>query len=192
VHDALRQREESLRGRRKEPAGSNDFGLGYALKKVARLHEELHDYKRAEPLWREALPLLKTDENDLADVQASFGRCLLHTGKPAEAEPVLRQCLAIREKKGPDGWETFLIKSLLGTALLEQKKYADAEPLLLASSEGMQNALPAIGAERQSRRIDNAERLVQLYEAMNKKDNADAWRRKLQEVKKAVKTPVKP
>lgn len=160
--------------------------------RLKRLHEKLHEYERAEPLWREALPLLKSNENVLVDVQASFGRCLLHMGKPAEAETVLRHCLMLREKKGPDDWETFLTKFLLGTALLDQKKYAEAELLLLAGFEGMKKTLGVADAERQNRLIENAERLVQRYEAMNKKDKADIWRKKLQEAKKAAKKPAKP
>jgi len=49
----------------------------------------------------------------------------------------LKECLAIREKKEPNNWRTFNTKSMLGGALLGQKNYADAEPLLLAGYEGM-------------------------------------------------------
>ena len=36
----------------------------------------------------------------------------------AEAEPLLRECLAIRERTQADAWTTFNTKSLLGGALL--------------------------------------------------------------------------
>jgi eukaryotic-like serine/threonine-protein kinase len=55
----------------------------------------------------------------------------------AEAEPLLRECLVIREKMQPDAWITFDTKSMLGGALLGQKKYAESEPLLLSGLEGM-------------------------------------------------------
>jgi len=42
----------------------------------------------------------------------------------------MSECLAIRAKKEPDAWTTFNTKSLLGGALLGQKKYGAAEPLL--------------------------------------------------------------
>jgi hypothetical protein len=44
---------------------------------------------------------------------------------------VLRESLALREKKKPDAWTRFNTKSMLGGALLRQKNYADAEPLLI-------------------------------------------------------------
>jgi eukaryotic-like serine/threonine-protein kinase len=62
---------------------------------------------------------------------------LLQQEKRAEAEPVIRQSLAIRQKMQPDAWTTFNTRSLLGGAILGQKSYADAEPLLLAGYEGM-------------------------------------------------------
>ena len=62
---------------------------------------------------------------------------LLHEKKPAEAELKLRECLTIRQKIQPDDWTTFDTKSLLGEALLDQKKFAEAEPLLLSGYEGM-------------------------------------------------------
>ena len=37
----------------------------------------------------------------------------------------------------PDDWLTFNARSLLGGSLLGQKKYAEAEPLLLSGYEGM-------------------------------------------------------
>ena len=54
----------------------------------------------------------------------------------ADAEPILRECLAIREKTQPDVWSTFNTKSMLGGALLGRKKYAEAEPLLIGATRG--------------------------------------------------------
>ena len=65
-----------------------------------------------------------------------IGLGLLEQKKWTEAEPLLRECLDIREKTQPDVWTTFNTKSLLGGALLGQKKYAEAEPLLMAATRG--------------------------------------------------------
>src|SRR5580704_10689867 len=58
---------------------------------------------------------------------AALGLNLLRQEKGTEAEPLLRECLTIRDKIEPDDWRTFNTKSMLGAALLGQKKYADAE-----------------------------------------------------------------
>ena len=57
--------------------------------------------------------------------------------RPAQAESLAREALAILEKQRPDDWFTFDTRSLLGGGLLGQQKYADAEPLLLQGYEGM-------------------------------------------------------
>ena len=81
---------------------------------------------------------------------AQIGLSLLQQKKWTEAEPLLRECLAIREKTQPDVWSTFNTKSLLGGALLGQKKYAEAEPLLLAGYEGMKQREKTIPPQARS------------------------------------------
>jgi len=99
--------------------------------------------------------------------------------KYAEAEPPIRECLAIREKMQPDSWLTFNAKSLLGGCLLGQKQFARAEPLLLAGYQGMKQREAKIPARGKIRWTEALERLVQLYDAWGKKDEADKWRKEL-------------
>ena len=74
---------------------------------------------------------------------------------------------------------------MLGGALLGQKKYADAEPLLLAGYEGMKQREKTIPPQDKDLRLREAlERLVQLYEATDKKDEAAKWRKELDTQKK--------
>src|SRR5271157_1117852 len=80
---------------------------------------------------------------------------LLAQKKWTESEPLLRECLAVREKKETDDWRTFNTKSMLGGALLGQKKYAEAEPLLLAGYEGIkkqEKTMPPRGNTRTPKR----------------------------------------
>jgi hypothetical protein len=106
---------------------------------------------------------------------------LLRTHQPAEAEKVLRECLAIREKNEPDAWTTFHARSMLGEALLHQKNYADAEPLLVQGYEGLNQGETKIPAHlRQVRLTEGLERLVRLYDGWVKPEQADQWRKKLE------------
>ncbi len=102
---------------------------------------------------------------------------------------MLREGLAVREKTQPDAWQTFNTKSLLGGALLGQKKYADAEPLLLAGYEGMKQREKTIPEQGKVRIPEAIERLVQLYEATGKKDDAAKWRKELAAAKATEKNP---
>jgi serine/threonine protein kinase len=102
---------------------------------------------------------------------------LLRQKKWADAEPVLRDLWAIRQKQIPDSWLTFNTQSLLGGALIGQKKYAEAEPLLVEGYQGMkarEKTIPRTGGAEL--RIPVAlDRLVALYTALNKPDEAKKW-----------------
>jgi eukaryotic-like serine/threonine-protein kinase len=121
---------------------------------------------------RKALPKASPQ---LAGLLAQLGLTLLEQKKGAEAEPLIRESLAIREKTQPDAWSTFNAKSMLGGALLGQKKYADAEPLLLAGYEGMKKREKTIPPQGRVRLTEAVERLVQLYEATGKPDEVKKW-----------------
>ncbi len=68
-------------------------------------------------------------------------------------------------------------------ALLGQKRYADAEPLLLAGYEGMRQREKMIPEQGKIRLLRAVERLVQLNEATGKKDEAARWRKELEAIK---------
>ncbi len=111
---------------------------------------------------------LPKDSPQLAGMLASIGLAFLEQKKWTEAEPILRECLAIREKIQTNSWSTFNTQSSLGGALLGQKKYADAEPLLLKGYSGMkqrEKIIPPQGAMRLPESID---RLIELYTATKK------------------------
>jgi eukaryotic-like serine/threonine-protein kinase len=93
--------------------------------------------------------------------------------------------LDIRQRIQPDDWTTFDAKSMLGEALLDQKKYADAEPLLLSGYEGLKQHEAKIPSQEKIHRTKALERLVQLYEAWGKNDKAAKWRKEPQAAKAA-------
>jgi hypothetical protein len=111
------------------------------------------------------------DESWLPGVSLS----MLETSRFKAAELMLRELLANREKSQPDNWTTFNVKSLLGGALLGQKKYADAEPLLLAAYEGMKQQEKTVPPQGQDRLPEALDRLIELYTATNKPDEVKKW-----------------
>src|SRR5262245_29217752 len=140
--------------------------------------------ERAEQLWRElvAFWLEKAGENSpqYARELNSLGMNLIEQGRGAEADPILRQCHRIRQKAEADVWTTFNTSSLLGAALLDQKKYAEAEPLLVAGYEGMKAREAKIPALGKPRLIESLERLVRLYDEWAMPDRSEEWRNKLE------------
>jgi hypothetical protein len=120
---------------------------------------------------------LPKDSPQLAGELARFGHLLLQSHAFSEAEPLLRECLAIREKHIPDSWYTFNAQSMLGGALLGQKKNAEAEPLLVKGYEGMKIRAPTIPQQGggELRLPEAVDRLIELYEALDKPDEVKKW-----------------
>ncbi len=145
---------------------------------------------RRSPLLREVLEAnratLPKDSPELAGQLALFSQTLLTLKAWDEAEPLIREALTIREAKAPDDWRTFNTKSMLGGALLGQKKLAEAEPLLLDGYRGMMEREASIPAAGNTRIPEALERLVQLYEATGNAVEAAAWRSKLEAARAAL------
>src|SRR5262249_2407189 len=130
--------------------------------------------------------LAASDNLSLAAVLSRVGRTLLQAQEAAEAEPLLRECLAIRSMRDPNDWTAYEARSLLGDALLARQKYTEAEPLLLQGYDGMkQRQTRFLLTEDRHRLIEATERIVHLYEATNQPRKAKEWRAKLAECEKA-------
>jgi len=65
---------------------------------------------------------------------------------------------------------------MLGGALLGQKKYAEAEPLLVEGYEGMKQRETQIPPPGKVRLPEAADRLVELYVALGKSEESAKWR----------------
>jgi serine/threonine protein kinase/Tfp pilus assembly protein PilF len=105
---------------------------------------------------------------------------LQHRQYPA-AETYLRECLTIREKKLPGDWVLFNTKSMLGGALAGQKKFEEAEPLLLEGYSGMKEREAKIPANAKVRLTEALQRLVDIYTAWDKPEEAVKWQAVLKE-----------
>ncbi len=97
---------------------------------------------------------------------------LNHTG---EAESLIRQCIAIREKSlNADDWKLANARSHLGRCLAKQAKFAEAEVLLLQGYDDLTKA-----KDTPPKRVGEAlAPIVQLYEAWGRPAEAEAWRQR--------------
>ena len=107
------------------------------------------------------------------------------------AETYLRDCLTIGEKKLPDPGAPglFNTKSMLGGALAGQKKFQEAEPLLVEGYSGMKDREANIPPAVKTRLPEAIRRLVDLYTAWEKPDDAAKWRKELEASKVAETKP---
>jgi hypothetical protein len=184
---------EQALAKRKEKLGPDHPHTLITMNNLAAAYQDAGRLAEAVPLFEQALakqreklgphhPHTLISMNNLA---AAY----LKNGDSAEAERILRDCLALRQQKQPDAWMTFDTQFRLGSSLLGQKKYAEAEPLLLAGYEGMKQREASIPANAKKYLTESLERLVQLYDAWGKPDQAKEWRQKLEQPKTPTKGP---
>jgi tetratricopeptide (TPR) repeat protein len=152
---------------------------------------------KAELIHREALSLARkqfgTDDIRLTGRLEFMSSNLARQMKYAEAEASLRESLTIRAKHEPDVWTTFKVRSMIGEQLLFQKKYREAEPLLLEGYEGMKQRTQTPAAMAfNSPSFDQCMReaigrLIRLFEGWDKPDETAKWRTELEAYQKSQK-----
>jgi tetratricopeptide (TPR) repeat protein len=171
--------KQALAGERKAFGSERKNMLVSMLARLQITYAELKRWEEASDVLRQRIDLLSNNSQPLMRARdlALLGMYQSHQRKFVDAESNYRECLAIREKIQPDAWTTFNIKSMIGAALLGQKKYVEAEPLLLAGYTGMKDREKTIpksgGAEL--RLPEALDRLIQLYTETNKPDEVKKW-----------------
>jgi tetratricopeptide (TPR) repeat protein len=150
---------------------------------MCKYFEKLKQFERAEDWRRKWIAFAKAR---VGAESPKYGRALVPLGanlvaqkKYFEAESILRESRAILETKESELWRTSTLKSLLGAAVLGQEKYLEAESLLLQGYEGLRQSEEKFPSEAKLPLIETVERLVQLYDAWGKPEEAEKWRAKL-------------
>jgi len=162
--------------------GLDRSGALETVSDFASMHQRQGKYALAETYAAKALAgqrhNLGSDSTDTMVAAADLALAYESQGKFVESEPLAREALEFYRKKQPDDWQRFRAESLLGASLAGQKKYAEAEPLLLEGYQGM-----VARKERMAvpdwYHLDRAhEWLVQLYVAWGKPGEAAEWKKK--------------
>jgi non-specific serine/threonine protein kinase/serine/threonine-protein kinase len=158
-----------------------DHQYTYTIRRnQALLYQAQKKHDRAERLLAELLASRRRldgpDNPRVATLLAELGESILEQGRAAEAEPLLRESLRIREAKQSDSWLRFWTQSLLGACLAGQKQYAEAEPLLLAGYEGVRKRARTMPADARKDLTVAKERIVGLYTAWGRPEQAARWR----------------
>lgn len=137
-------------------------------------------WENAEAWRRKWILIVKEKDGAESETYAAqldgLGRNLLRQEQWTDAESALRECLALRIDSEADNWSTYDTMSGLGTALMKQKKNVEAEKMLVEGCNGLkarQDSIPPAEASRLTEAID---RLIEMYEALHKVEEAQKWR----------------
>jgi tetratricopeptide (TPR) repeat protein/tRNA A-37 threonylcarbamoyl transferase component Bud32 len=166
----------------KRPGGAHPLTLE-CRNNLAAVYESLGRYREAEELEVGTLARrrqgVKPQSPVLAPDLSALGRNLLCQRRWSEAEPLLRESVAILDKATPDDWSHYDALSMLGDSLTGEHRYSQAEPPLLAGYEGIIARRDHVPAAQRSRVCEAAERVVRLYEVWNKPQEAALWKSKV-------------
>ncbi len=136
-------------------------------------------YSEAETLMREALVIdraaLGNDHPSVALTLVFLSDTLTRAGRQREAEQVAREALTINiHRLGPDHPRTKDAQGALGIALAKQRRWPEAEELLLKYGALLESSKSDVEGD-----FDKVARLiVEMYEAWGKPEKAAEWRRK--------------
>ncbi len=171
--------EEALALRRKTQ-GSEHPDYAFTLANYADSLVVLGQYDRAAPMAREVLALRGKTLDDshpmVAFSMSLLGRALGPLGQLDEAERWIRESYALRARTLPKGhWLLASSRSTLAAHLTLARRFREAEALLLPAERELTTAL----GEQAPSVIDARRRLVDLYTAWQRPDDAGAWRAKL-------------
>jgi hypothetical protein len=160
--------------------GLEEYGTFYTLSYMASMYQLEGKYGLAETDAAQALAGLRhrlgPDHPNTTAAAADLALAYQSQGKFAGSEPLAREVEATEKTKRPDNWLRFWAESLLGASLAGEKKYAEAEPLLLEGYRGMLARKDLMSAPDRCH-MDSAHAwIIQLYDAWGKPDKAAEWK----------------
>jgi tetratricopeptide (TPR) repeat protein len=154
----------------------------YTLSGFASMYQHQGKYALAETYAARALAgrrhALGPEHPDTMSSAADLALAYLSQGKFTESEPLAREAWELDRKKQPDDWQGFRAETLLGASLAGQKKYAEAEPLLLEGYQGMVAQKDRMTVPDWYHLDLAREWIVQLYQAWGKPEKAAEWKKK--------------
>ncbi len=132
------------------------------------------------------------DKNLSTACLAMYGLRLLEREQWSDAEPIIRECLAIREGADPSNWTTSNTRSMLGGSLLGQKKYVEAKSFLEQGYAELVEHLKSTSVLRLREAIHQRTRdcvgwLIKLCDETNDTGQKEKWTKILSELNEEFK-----
>ena len=157
--------------------GDSHLWLGDNLRLQANTFYQQNKLEQAQSKVKETLRIYRTNTSaqyiNYPTALTIEGLILNKMGKSVEAEKALREAVKIREANLPkEHFLTALAKSALGECLTTQKRFEEAEPLLLESYENLKNSQGSDNPRTKTARL----RVIKFYESSDKPDLAGKFR----------------
>ncbi len=155
-----------------------------SMNSLGELYSKQGRYALAETLLAKVVEgrrrVLGEQHPDTLSTMTLLGNVEFQEHKYAEAEAVLRNAVTRYEKIDANDWQRYAAQALLGATLANQRRYAQAEPLVLSGYQGMIQRRAAIPSGERLSLDEAGQRIVRLYGDWGKPEKAAEWRQRLQ------------
>jgi tetratricopeptide (TPR) repeat protein/tRNA A-37 threonylcarbamoyl transferase component Bud32 len=150
------------------------------LADLGSIYERRGEYAQAHAFIGQALAgrrhALGADHPETMSSVADLALVYMSQGKLAESEPLAREAVEFTRKNQPEAWQRFGEECLLGAILSGQKKFDEAERLLLGGYQGMEARKKEMGVPNWYFLDRVRGWIADLYQAWGKPDKAAGWR----------------
>jgi serine/threonine protein kinase len=157
------------------------YTLGF-LSDLADMYQRSGKYALAEAYAAQALSgrrkALGSEQPDTVASAADLALAYQSQQEFVRSETLAREAFEFYRDKQSDDWQRFRVESLLGASLSGQKRYAEAEPLLLEGYQGMLTRKQRMAVPDWYHLARAREWVVELYRAWGKPMKAADWRQK--------------
>ena len=138
-----------------------------ARNNLANVYRAQRKDAEAEQLLTEVLTIRRRTQGpqhpDTANTLVGLAVLRLDHAKYAEAETLSREAVSGYGKTWPDNWRRYKAESVCGAALAGQRRFAEAEPLLLSGYQGLIDREATIPAADRSIVQEAGDRVERLY-----------------------------
>ncbi|MCK4931345.1 MAG: tetratricopeptide repeat protein [Candidatus Aminicenantes bacterium] len=157
--------------------GDDNLNVAVDLNNLGNLLRDRGDYEASEPLLKEAISILQKHEHPWVSIAMSnLGELMNRIGDYDAAEPIFEEALSIGLKHlGDKNQDIAKLRSRYGECLLNLGKLEKAEGELLAALPILMDTI----GEQNKRTQQTILFLVELYEALDRIDEAEMYRQQL-------------
>jgi serine/threonine protein kinase len=162
--------------------GNDHYNTVTTMERLAGLYREQGKYEKAQTLLTEALAArqraLGPRNPDTIEDLMMLGLVHLNQRHYADVESLLAD-LVTRDRTAADSWIRYFAQAIFGAALSGQKRYEEAEKLLIGGYGALTERGALIPANGKSALDKTGQWIVELYNAWGKPERAAEWTAKL-------------
>jgi serine/threonine-protein kinase len=151
-----------------------------SLNMLAESYRRQGRFRDAEPLLEELLTIrrrrLTADHPNVLASMVALAALKREQHELAAAEQYLRDAVSGYERIRPETWQRYYAEALLGTTLLDLKRYEEAEPLLASAYDRLTQRRATIPAEDRPLLDDVTASVIRVYESRGQPEKARLWR----------------